>query len=99
MGYDTPRSLGVREFGGGLSLPIWIDFMQVALKGAPIVKPEPPDGVVQAGGDWMYAEYVGGGGVRSLGVPAAPINPDGSDATDSPGETNERQRILEMFRD
>ena len=102
MGYDTPRSLGVREFGGGLSLPIWVDFMQVALKGAPVVKAEPPDGVIQAGGDWMYAEYAGGGGVRSLGVPTAPINPDGSgdgEASAGGGETSERQRILDMFRD
>ena len=28
MGYDTPRSLGDRETGGGLSLPIWISFME-----------------------------------------------------------------------
>ena len=25
MGYDTPRSLGDRETGGGLSLPVWIN--------------------------------------------------------------------------
>ena len=28
MGYDTPRNLGSRETGGGLSLPIWISFME-----------------------------------------------------------------------
>ena len=28
MGYDTPRKLGDRETGGGLSLPIWIDYMR-----------------------------------------------------------------------
>ena len=33
MGYDTPRSLGDRETGGGLSLPVWITFMEAALKG------------------------------------------------------------------
>ena len=33
MGYDQPRNLGSRETGGGLSLPIWIDFMRTALSG------------------------------------------------------------------
>ena len=36
VGYDTPRKLGDRETGGGLALPIWIDFMSVALKGVPV---------------------------------------------------------------
>jgi penicillin-binding protein 1A len=33
MGYDTPRSLGDRETGGGLSLPIWINFMEYGPQG------------------------------------------------------------------
>src|SRR5262249_51816061 len=32
MGYDDPRSLGARESGGGLALPVWIAYMQHALK-------------------------------------------------------------------
>ena len=36
MGYSEPRSLGERESGGGLALPIWIDYMASALKGVPI---------------------------------------------------------------
>ena len=28
IGYDTPRKLGDRETGGGLSLPVWISYMQ-----------------------------------------------------------------------
>jgi membrane carboxypeptidase/penicillin-binding protein len=39
MGYDTPRSLGDRETGGGLSLPVWITFMETALKGVPVMEP------------------------------------------------------------
>jgi penicillin-binding protein 1A len=65
MGYDSPRSLGVREFGGGLSLPIWIDFMQVALKGAPVVKAEPPEGLIKMNGDWANAEEGLGAGATS----------------------------------
>src|SRR5690606_25923588 len=46
VGYDTPRNLGSRETGGGLSLPIWINFMQTALKGVPVADAKPPEGVV-----------------------------------------------------
>lgn len=37
MGFDTGnKSLGVGEFGGGLALPIWMDYMRVALQGKKI---------------------------------------------------------------
>jgi penicillin-binding protein 1A len=68
MGYDTPRSLGDRETGGGLSLPVWISFMDNALKGVPQMEPAAPEGVVNVGGEWYYEEYARGQGVGSLGV-------------------------------
>ncbi len=71
MGYDTPRSLGDRETGGGLSLPVWITFMETALKGVPVMTPTAPEGVVNVGGEWYYDEYVPGRGVSSLGVGSA----------------------------
>ena len=67
MGYDTPRSLGDRETGGGLSLPVWINFMETALKGVPVMEPSAPEGVVNVGGEWYYEEYARGDGVSSLG--------------------------------
>ncbi len=57
MGYDKPRSLGAKETGGGLSLPIWIRYMQVALKNQPVVERHKPYGVVDSGGDLIYNEY------------------------------------------
>ena len=72
MGYDTPRKLGDRETGGGLSLPIWISYMASALKGVPITELPAPEGIVNVGGEWYYEEYARGGGVSSLGVEAAP---------------------------
>ncbi len=37
MGFDTGnKSLGEGEFGGGLALPIWMDYMRVALQGKKI---------------------------------------------------------------
>lgn len=35
VGFDTPRSLGRREFGGTAALPMWMEFMKVALKDMP----------------------------------------------------------------
>ncbi|HUR87518.1 MAG TPA: penicillin-binding protein 1A [Ramlibacter sp.] len=67
IGYDQPKSLGDRETGGGLSLPVWINFMETALKGVPIMEPVAPEGVVNVGGEWYYEEYARGGGVASVG--------------------------------
>lgn len=42
MGFDN-ESISLREYGAQASLPIWIDFMQHALQGAPeATMPEPP---------------------------------------------------------
>ena len=68
IGFDQPKSLGDRETGGGLSLPVWISFMETALKGVPVMEPTPPEGVVNVGGEWYYEEYARGTGVGSLGL-------------------------------
>ena len=89
IGYDNPKKLGDRETGGGLALPVWIEFMQHALKGVPVQELTPPAGVVKSGGYWMYEEFGAGGSVHSLGledtVPRAP----------SP---EERSSILDLFK-
>jgi penicillin-binding protein 1A len=48
VGRDDFRSLGYREYGGRAALPIWIDYMRVALKDTPVAQNEPPSGMVQA---------------------------------------------------
>jgi penicillin-binding protein 1A len=68
IGFDQPKNLGSRETGGGLALPIWIGYMQKALKDIPIEERIMPDGVIQAGGDYYYAENPPGTGVSSLGL-------------------------------
>lgn len=102
MGYDTPRSLGDRETGGGLSLPVWINFMDTALKGVPVMEPAAPEGLLNVGGEWYYEEFARGGGVGSLGLsggdvvnggaaaaePRAPhiSGPSGEQAPGAPGD-------------
>jgi penicillin-binding protein 1A len=73
LGYDRPRSLGERETGGGLALPVWIQYMAMALQTVPVQpRPAPPQGVRHAGNDWRYTELFDGGMVSRIGVTAAP---------------------------
>lgn len=96
IGYDTPRNLGSRETGGGLSLPVWISFMERALKGVPVSEPKVPAGVVNVGGEWFYEEYA-----RS-GVPSLGLEDRGAASTPGaaaqPPAAEERSRILDLFR-
>jgi len=90
IGYDTPRKLGDRETGGGLSLPVWISFMETALKTLPVSDAIAPEGVLNVNGDWYFDEYAKGGGVTSLGL--------GNDKGGALPEADERKRILDLFR-
>ncbi|MEN9831939.1 MAG: Penicillin-binding protein [Pseudomonadota bacterium] len=90
IGYDTPRKLGDRETGGGLSLPVWISFMESALKNMPIMDAIAPEGVLYVNGDWYFEEYANGSGVTSLGL--------GNEKGGSLPEPDEKKRILDLFR-
>jgi penicillin-binding protein 1A len=94
IGYDTPRKLGDRETGGGLSLPVWIRFMETALRAVPVSESQVPEGVVKSDGDWTYTEYAGGAGVKSVGMDNDSSTPKSSALP--PAE--ERNRILDLFR-
>jgi penicillin-binding protein 1A len=90
IGYDQPRKLGSRETGGGLSLPVWIEYMRHALRDVEVHEIEPPEGVVNRGGEWYYDEYVGNDGVRKLSDDAAQVPQASSD--------EEKKSILDLFR-
>ena len=92
IGFDQPRSLGRDETGSVAALPIWISFMQRALKGVPEKPFEKPDGVVQvrineatglrddasATSDWFYAEAV----PRQADVAFVPVPQSGRTSQD-----------------
>lgn len=96
MGYDNPRKLGDRETGGSLSLPVWIGFMEQALKGLPVAEPPVPEGVLNIGGEWFYDEYARGAGVSSLGLEDA--GTAGAPMTIPLPPAEEKKRILDLFR-
>jgi penicillin-binding protein 1A len=48
IGFDTPRSLGDKETGGGAALPIWMSYMEKVLKDVPEAEYAMPDGMVAA---------------------------------------------------
>ena len=107
VGYDTPRNLGSRETGGGLSLPIWIGYMSEALKGVPVAEIQAPPGVIRTRSEWFYEEFGPERGVRGLGLndpwPGAPngeltgTEPD-SEAAKPAAEGEDRRSILDLFR-
>lgn len=66
MGYDTPRNLGRQVTGGSIALPIWIDFMAMALSNIPINEKPIPEGVVFTAGEWFYQEFRPGFGVPMI---------------------------------
>jgi len=46
VGFDQPAPLGRREFGASTALPIWLDYMKVALEGEPSAFMPRPNGIV-----------------------------------------------------
>lgn len=46
VGFDNNQSLGRGEYGGVAALPIWIDYMSLALENSPEKKSKQPDGIV-----------------------------------------------------
>ena len=94
IGYDTPRKLGERETGGGLSLPVWISYMDSALRNIPIMEASAPEGVTYLDGEWYFEEFAKNTGVSELTVDEPSKE---SDATVSPPD--EKKKILDLFKD
>ncbi|HVE49138.1 MAG TPA: PBP1A family penicillin-binding protein, partial [Casimicrobiaceae bacterium] len=89
IGFDQPRSLGNNETGGQAALPIWIAYMQRALKGVPEIPQKPPEGIVslrvnaESGlrddgsnlSEWFFSEYMPRREESLTPVPGAPSGP------------------------
>jgi penicillin-binding protein 1A len=46
VGFDSPRTLGQSAFGSNTALPIWVDYMRIALDGMEDSPLQRPDGLV-----------------------------------------------------
>jgi penicillin-binding protein 1A len=91
IGYDQPRKLGSRETGGGLALPVWIDFMQYTLRGTPVASLEVPEGIIEVNGEYYFEEFSGKAGVSA-------ISADDDVKAPKPGTTEEKRGILDLFK-
>ena len=107
MGYDQPKSLGSREFGAQLALPIWVDYMGHALRGVPQAEPAMPDTVTSVDGELFYTDMTPGNGfVASIGLDSANPLAGASDAVGGVGpagmtppdvSSSEKQQIMNLF--
>ncbi|MDO8461476.1 MAG: hypothetical protein Q7S98_01305, partial [Deltaproteobacteria bacterium] len=53
VGYDSKKKLGEKMTGGIIAAPIWLSYMQEALKDKPVAKFEPPKNFNVAKLDFM----------------------------------------------
>lgn len=83
VGFDQPRSLGAREYGGVAALPIWINYMSKMLKGVDNVSYPVPEGVTpqtiqtERGSytEYFFSEYLQTNPELGLGSGAANAQP------------------------
>ncbi|CAG7603426.1 penicillin-binding protein 1A [Candidatus Vallotia tarda] len=74
IGFDGSHSLGDRETGGRLALPIWIDYMSQALKNRPVYTIPRPPGIEEINGELYYASMLPGAGfIETVGMPSSEI--------------------------
>ncbi|WP_133662974.1 penicillin-binding protein 1A [Paraburkholderia sp. BL10I2N1] len=107
MGYDQPKSLGSREFGAQLALPIWVDYMQRALRGVPQEEPQMPEGVTTLDGELFFTDMTPGNGfVASIGLDSANPLAGATDALGKVGaagltppdvSSTEKKQIMDLF--
>jgi penicillin-binding protein 1A len=109
MGYDQPKTLGSREFGAQLALPIWTEYMARALRGVPEYQMPMPAGITVIDNEFYFDNFTPGNGfIASLGLGggSAPleIGPDGVPVARAPAavapmtsQEDEKQNILKLF--
>ncbi|MBU9195342.1 PBP1A family penicillin-binding protein [Burkholderia gladioli] len=62
MGFDTPASMGPREYGARNALPVWIEFMGHALAGVPESIEAPPEDIALIDGEPYDKAFLPGQG-------------------------------------
>jgi penicillin-binding protein 1A len=75
-----------------LSLPVWISFMETALKGVPVMEPVAPEGLTRVAGEWYFEEFTKGAGIATLKAD------DKAEATEAPAVSDEKKKIVDLFK-
>lgn len=98
MGFDQPKTLGSREFGAQLALPIWVSYMGHALRGVPQTQMPMPEGVTTINNELFFDNFTPGNGfIASLGVSGGIGNASDEDSTPATPEEEEKGTILKLF--
>jgi penicillin-binding protein 1A len=82
VGFDQPQPLGRGEVGGRAALPMWMDFMKVALEGVKEEVPERPPGLVTVRIDPETGKLAAAGAPEAIFemVPAEAVPPPDAEA-------------------
>lgn len=95
VGFDNFDSLGERETGGKTALPMWVEFMKIALKNLPETPTVVPEGIVQAfinpatgllepmGSKYGMLEYFQNGRAPTSSGPSAEDSRENDNGTDA----------------
>ncbi len=108
VGFDNQQTLGGRETGGRAALPVWLEYMKVALDGSPENLEEQPEGLVTVRIDSITGKRAGQDTVNSrfeiFRVENAPIekivsrSTDGSiDQIQSESQNTEEEIVEDIF--
>lgn len=95
VGFDQPQPLGRGEVGGRAALPMWMDFMKVALEGVEETVPERPPGLVTVRIDPETGKLAAAGAPEAIFemVPAESVPPPDAEpaveGTPLPGEVED----------
>ena len=66
VGFDTPKSLGNREFGSTTALPIWVDFVERNIDSIPKDETLIPSGLVSVKIDESSGKRAAEGGKNTI---------------------------------
>jgi len=66
VGFDSPRPMGARETGAGAALPMWVDYMKVALRNKPETEFIQPPGIVSVRIDRETGKPVSAGAPNAM---------------------------------
>jgi len=103
VGFDTPRSLGRSEFGGTAALPMWMKFMEVALKNVPEQQLHVPENIVTVKIDSDTGLLAGANSKKTQfeyfikGTEPQPSNTSGNSSTSSSDSSTNETLSEELF--